>query len=58
MDNEEAQIRDVIQGIDGVVAEREKFYQELENLMKELEFLQTIVITRAIHCLWVREVLD
>lgn len=48
IDSQQEQMRDVIEGINGVVVEREKFYQELGNVMKELELLQTIVIPRGI----------
>lgn len=47
MDNEQEQMQDVVQRINMVVAEREKFYQQLGNLMKESELLQTIVIPYA-----------
>lgn len=45
MDNREEGMRDVIQSLSGIIAEREKFHGELGSMMKELDLLRAIVIT-------------
>lgn len=44
IESRDVEMRSVIQSLTGIIAEREKFHQELGNQMKELDLLRTIVI--------------
>lgn len=45
MDNHEEKMREAIQSLSGIIAERERFYQELGAMMRELDLLRAIVVT-------------